>query len=45
MFRMAQALTLRLSRPLPDPAELLRSGLVIGCALALILAGPFLPSL
>ena len=41
---MAQALALRFVRPLPDPAELLRSGLVIGCALALILAGQAWPS-
>lgn len=44
MQRMAQAIALRLSRPLPDPVEVLRSGLVIGCALALILAGQAWPS-
>ncbi|MFM5917629.1 MAG: hypothetical protein ACKOOL_08865 [Novosphingobium sp.] len=42
---MAQALALRLARPFPDAVDSLRGALVIGCALALILAGPFLPSL
>jgi hypothetical protein len=41
---MAQALASVLIRPLPDAAELLRGVVVIGCALALILAGPALPS-
>ena len=41
---MVQALALRLVRPLPQPAEVLRGAMVIGCALALILAGPALPS-
>ena len=40
---MAQALALRFAGPLPNPAEVLRGTLVIGCALALILAGPALP--
>ena len=42
---MAQTIAHALARPLPNPADVLRGGLVIGCALALILAGPFLPSL
>ena len=40
---MAQALALRFIRPLPDAAEVLRSALVVSCALALILAGPAVP--
>ncbi len=41
---MAKALTLIASRPLPEVSELLRATLVIGCTLALILAGQALPS-
>ena len=41
---MANALALVAARPLPHFAEVLRSGLVIGCALSLILAGQALPS-
>ena len=41
---MAHALASVLVRPLPDAAEVLRGIVVIGCALALILAGPALPS-
>ena len=41
---MAQTLSAVFVRPLPDAAELLRSAVVIGCALALILAGPAFPS-
>ena len=41
---MAKALALVAARPLPDFAELLRSVVVIGCALSLILAGQPLPS-
>ena len=40
---MVQALALRMVRPLPDPVELLRGAMVIGCALTLILAGPAVP--
>ena len=42
---MAKALALVAARPLPDFAELLRSVMVIGCALSLILAGQALPSI
>ncbi len=42
---MAQALALRFVRPLPNPVEVLRGSIVIGCALALILAGPAIPSI
>ncbi len=42
---MAYAIARTLVRPLPDAADVLRGTVVIGCALALILAGPFLPSL
>ena len=42
---MAQAIAHAFVRPLPDAADVLRGAVVIGCALALILAGPFLPSL
>jgi hypothetical protein len=42
---MAQAIAHTLVRPLPQAADVLRGMVVIGCALALILAGPFLPSL
>ena len=44
MHIMAKTLALIAARPLPDLADLLRSSLVIGCALALILAGPPFPS-
>jgi hypothetical protein len=44
MCAMAKALTLIAAHPLPDLADLLRAGTVIGCALALILAGPAFPS-
>ncbi len=44
MAGMAKALTLIAMRPLPQLEDLLRPALVIGCALALILAGPALPS-
>ena len=43
MRAMAKALTLIAARPLPQAEELLRGALVIGCALALILAGSPLP--
>ena len=42
---MARTLTLAVARPLPDPVELLRGVIVIGCALALIAAGQPLPVL
>jgi|GEM_PF-3280279 len=41
---MAKVIAYVIARPLIDPAELVRGSLVIGCALALILAGPFWPS-
>lgn len=41
---MAKAIALIAARPLFDPTELVRRSLVIGCAMALILAGPFWPS-
>ena len=41
---MAQALALRFVLPLSKPVEVLRGALVVGCALALILAGPAIPS-
>jgi len=44
MRRMARTITLAFTRPLSDPAELLRKALVVSCALALILAGPAIPS-
>ena len=44
MAPMAKALSLIAARPLPDVADLLRAGAVIGCALALILAGAPFPS-
>ena len=40
---MAHALASVLVRPIPDAAEVLRGIVVIGCALALILAGPAVP--
>ena len=40
---MTPALPLRFIRPLPNPAEALRSAFVVSCALALILAGPAVP--
>lgn len=43
-YRMARVIAFVIARPLIDPTELVRGSLVIGCALALILAGPFLPS-
>jgi hypothetical protein len=43
MRGMARALILIAARPLPQAEELLRGALVIGCALALIMAGPPLP--
>ena len=45
MRRMARALALAISRPQLDPIEALRGALVMGCALALILGGPALPSI
>lgn len=42
---MTKALAVIAARPLPDFADLLRAGTVIGCALALILAGPPFPSI
>ena len=44
MRPMAKALSRFAAHPLPDFADLLRSGTVIGCALALILAGAPFPS-
>jgi hypothetical protein len=44
MAAMAKALALIAARPLPQAEELLRSAVVIGCALALILAGSPFPS-
>ncbi len=41
---MAKAIAFIAARPLVEPGELVRIALVTGCALALILAGPFLPS-
>ncbi|WP_309622080.1 hypothetical protein [Novosphingobium sp.] len=41
---MAKALAFVTARPLPQLEELLRPVLVIGCALALILAGSPFPS-
>jgi hypothetical protein len=41
---MAKVIAYVIARPLIDPSELVRSSLVIGCALALILVGPFWPS-
>jgi len=41
---MAKVFPLIAARPLVDPVELLRGAVVIGCALALIFAGPFWPS-
>ena len=42
---MAQALSSVFFRPLPDAVEVVRSAIVIGCALALILVGPAVPSM
>lgn len=42
---MARALALAVRRPLPDLVEPLRQVLVLGCALALILADQALPGL
>jgi len=42
---MARALALAVRRPLPDLVEPLRQVLVLGCALALILAGQAWPAL
>ncbi len=42
---MARTLALAVRRPLPDLVEPLRQVLVLGCALALILAGQALPAL
>lgn len=42
---MARTLALAVRRPLPDLVEPLRQVLVLGCALALVLAGQALPSL
>lgn len=44
MCGMAQALSFLRAR-LAQPVELMRSAAVIGCALALIAAGPAYPSL
>ncbi|WP_292973799.1 hypothetical protein [Novosphingobium sp.] len=41
---MSKVIALIIARPLVTPAELVRGSLVIACALALILAGPFWPS-
>jgi hypothetical protein len=42
---MARALALIVRRPLPAAAGMLRPLLVLGSALALVLAGPALPAL
>lgn len=42
---MARTLALAVRRPLPDLVEPLRQVLVLGCALALVLAGQALPVL
>ena len=42
---MAKAIAHALSLRIADPIDLARPFAVIGCALALILAGPALPSL
>ena len=41
---MAKVIAFLIARPLVEPGELVRGSLVIACALALILAGPFWPS-
>jgi hypothetical protein len=41
---MARVIAFIIARPLVEPGELVRGSLVVACALALILAGPFWPS-